>query len=97
MVRCFLRSNSRLEVITDLTEFDDDIEKQEKVVWLDMLMPTPAEIAFVESTFGIDFPTKQESEEIEISSRYWEEDKKIEINSFFLITNEDSAHNVAVS
>lgn len=97
MVRCFLRNNNKLEVITDLDEFDNDEDKQSKVVWLDMLMPTTEEIAFVEETFGIDFPTKQESEEIEISSRYWEEDKKIEINSFFLITNEESAHNETVS
>jgi magnesium transporter len=97
MVRCFLRNNNKLEVITDLNEFYNDEDKQSKVVWLDMLMPTQDEIAFVEETFGIDFPTKQESEEIEISSRYWEEDKKIEINSFFLITNEESAHNETVS
>ena len=97
MIRCFFKNSNRLEVVTDLSEFEEDEDKKSKVVWLDMLLPTPKEIAFVESTFGIDFPTKQESEEIEISSRYWEEDKKIEINSFFLITNEDSAHNETVS
>jgi len=97
MVRCFLKNNNKLEVITDLNEFDNNADKQSKVVWLDMLMPTSEEISFVEKTFGIDFPTKQESEEIEISSRYWEEDKKIEINSFFLISTEESAHNETVS
>jgi len=97
MVRCFLKNNNKLEVITDLNEFDNNPDKQSKVVWLDMLMPTSKEISFVETTFGIDFPTKQESEEIEISSRYWEEDKKIEINSFFLIATEESAHNETVS
>ncbi len=97
MVRCFLRNNNKLEVITDLSEFNNDSDKQSKVVWLDMLMPTSDEITFVETTFGIDFPTKQESEEIEISSRYWEEDKKIEINSFFLITSDEGAHNETVS
>ncbi|MBP1681705.1 MAG: divalent cation transport protein CorA [Proteobacteria bacterium] len=97
MIRCFFRNSNKLEVITDLSEFEDNEDKKSKVVWLDMLLPTSEEIVFVEKTFGIDFPTKQESEEIEISSRYWEEDKKIEINSFFLITNEDSAHNETVS
>ena len=97
MIRCFFRNSNKLEVITDLSEFDDNEDKKSKVVWLDMLLPTTEEIVFVEKTFGIDFPTKQESEEIEISSRYWEEDKKIEINSFFLITNEESAHNETVS
>ena len=97
MIRCFFRNSNKLEVITDLSEFDDNEDKKSKVVWLDMLLPTSEEIVFVEKTFGIDFPTKQESEEIEISSRYWEEDKKIEINSFFLISNEEGAHNETVS
>lgn len=97
MIRCFFKNSNKLEVVTDLSEFDGDEDKKSKVVWLDMLLPTSDEITFVEKTFGIDFPTKQESEEIEISSRYWEEDKKIEINSFFLITDEENAHNETVS
>ncbi|AFL68944.1 magnesium/cobalt transporter CorA [Sulfurospirillum barnesii] len=97
MIRCFFRNSNKLEVITDFNDFYEDEDKKDKVVWLDMLLPTHAEISFVEETFGIDFPTKQESEEIETSSRYWEEDKKIEINSFFLISNEEGAHNETVS
>ena len=97
MIRCFFRNSNKLEVITDLEAFEANEDKKSKVVWLDMLHPTSEEISFVENTFGIDFPTKQESEEIETSSRYWEEDKKIEINSFFLISNEEGAHNETVS
>ena len=81
MIRCFFRNSNKPEVITDLEAFEANEDKKSKVVWLDMLHPTSEEISFVENTFGIDFPTKQESEEIETSSRYWEEDKKIEINS----------------
>lgn len=97
MIRCFFRNSNKLEVITDLEAFEANDDKKSKVVWLDMLLPTHEEISFVENTFGIDFPTKQESEEIETSSRYWEEDKKIEINSFFLISNDEGAHNETVS
>lgn len=97
MIRCFFRNSNKLEVITDLEAFEANEDKKSKVVWLDMLHPTSEEISFVENTFGIDFPTKQESEEIETSSRYWEEDKKIEINSFFLISNDEGAHNETVS
>jgi len=97
MIRCFFRNSNKLEVITDLEAFEANEDKKSKVVWLDMLLPTREEIVFVEHTFGIDFPTKQESEEIEISSRYWEEDKKIEINSYFLISNDEGAHNETVS
>ena len=97
MIRCFFRNSNKLEVITDLEAFEANEDKKSKVVWLDMLHPTSEEMSIVENTFGIDFPTKQESEEIETSSRYWEEDKKIEINSFFLISNEEGAHNETVS
>ena len=97
MIRCFFRNSNKLEVITDLEAFEVNEDKKSKVVWLDMLLPTREEITFVENTFGIDSPTKQETEEIEISSRYWEEDKKIEINSFFLISNDEGAHNETVS
>ena len=97
MIRCFFRNSNKLEVITDLEAFEANEDKKSKVVWLDMLHPTHEEISFVETTFGIVFPTKQESEEIETSSRYWEEDKKIEINSYFLISNDEGAHNETVS
>jgi magnesium transporter len=97
MIRCFFKNSNKLEVITDLNAFESNEDKINKVVWLDMLHPSLEEIRFVESTFGIDFPTKQESEEIETSSRYWEEDKKIEINSYFLISTDEGAHNETVS
>ena len=97
MIRCFFKNSNKLEVITDLGIFEANEDKKNKVVWLDMFLPTKEEIGFVEKTFGIDFPNKQESEEIETSSRYWEEDKKIEINSYFLIANEEGAHNETVS
>jgi magnesium transporter len=47
--------------------------------------------------FDMKFPTKQESEEIELSSRYWEENNRIEINSYFLINDNNSAFNETVS
>ncbi|SNB44718.1 magnesium/cobalt transporter CorA [Geobacter sp. DSM 9736] len=54
------------------------------VVWLDLVAPTSAEIALVEESFGVELPNKQESEEIEFSSRYWEEEEGITINTSFL-------------
>ncbi|MFA6629752.1 MAG: magnesium/cobalt transporter CorA, partial [Sulfuricurvum sp.] len=77
------------------SELDGDVI--EKVIWIDMLMPTYDEIVFIENTFNIKFPTKQETEEIEISSRYWEENDRIEINSYFLVTADRNPHNETVS
>ncbi len=62
-----------------------------------MISPSIEEVKTVESIFNIKFPTKQESEEIELSSRYWEEDNRIEINSYFLINHDNAALNETVS
>ena len=42
-------------------------------LWLDLIEPTPEEEKLVESTFGIDVPTREEMREIEASSRLYEE------------------------
>jgi magnesium transporter len=78
-----------------MSDLDGDVI--DRVIWIDMLMPTHDEIIFIENTFGIKFPTKQETEEIEISSRYWEENDKIEINSYFLISSNQHSFNETVS
>ncbi|MBX0310502.1 MAG: magnesium/cobalt transporter CorA, partial [Sulfurihydrogenibium sp.] len=43
------------------------------------------------------FPSFQEREDIEISSRYWEEEDSITINTYFLIREEENAFNDTVS
>ena len=53
-------------------------------IWVDLQEPTNAEIAKVEEFFNIKFPTRQQQEEIEISSRYLEDSGIIKINSTFL-------------
>jgi magnesium transporter len=46
----------------------------EQVVWIDLLNPTPAEEAKVEKALKIDVPTREEQQEIEVSSRLYQED-----------------------
>lgn len=95
MIKCFVKHENAIALIDTMSELSGDII--EKVIWIDMLVPTYDEIIFIENTFGIKFPTKQETEEIEISSRYWEESDRIEINSYFLVTSGDNPHNETVS
>lgn len=45
-----------------------------KVVWLDLLEPTPEEVDLVERFAGIALPTRAEMNEIELSSRLYHED-----------------------
>ena len=43
-------------------------------VWIDLLNPTPEEEKLVETTLKIDIPTREELQEIEASSRLYQED-----------------------
>lgn len=45
----------------------------ESVIWIDLLEPTPEEERLVETTFGIDVPTREEMKEIETSARLYED------------------------
>lgn len=55
-----------------------------KIIWVDLINPTPEERQQVERTFDIELFTKQESEEIESSSKYVEMEVEIGINMNFL-------------
>ena len=96
MINCFIKKGNRLNVIEGVNAFENN-EDRNSVIWIDMVTPSLEEIKAVETTFDINFPTKQESEEIELSSRYWEEDNRIEINSYFLINDNGHASNETVS
>ncbi len=96
MISCYVKKGNRLTVVEGV-EYLSDIEDRKSVIWIDMLFPTNEEVKAVEAIFDIEFPTKQESEEIELSSRYWEEANRIEINSYFLINDSKEPVNETVS
>lgn len=47
--------------------------------WIDLLSPTPSETKTIESALGLEFPTKEEMQEIEVSSRLYQDN-----GAFFL-------------
>ena len=96
MINCYIKKQHRLTVV-DGVEYLNNIEDRKSVIWIDMFTPTLQEVKTVENIFSIEFPTKQESEEIELSSRYWEEGNRIEINSYFLINDKKDPVNETVS
>jgi len=96
LINCYLKKGNKLTVVEGI-EFLDTNEDKNSVIWIDMLLPTIDEIKAVEHMFDMKFPTKQESEEIELSSRYWEENNRIEINSYFLVNENNQASNETVS
>jgi magnesium transporter len=68
MIKAFVVDRERLHVVDDLTAHKDN------VVWADLLSPSKDEEALVESWIGAGVPTREEMEEIEISSRLYVED-----------------------
>lgn len=45
-----------------------------EALWIDLLDPTPAEVALVQGSIGVELPTRSEMQEIEVSSRLYTED-----------------------
>lgn len=80
MVTCYIRDGSHYTT-SALSELSDSAP-----VWFDMYQPTADEINEVETRFDIKLPTKHEREEIELSSRYWEDERSILINAYFFVS-----------
>ncbi len=79
MIRIFQLPQYSQEKVFSLSE----AENIERAVWIDLQNPTPTEIKEVEEFYKITFPTRQQQEEIETSSRYLENSGMIKINSTF--------------
>nr|BAU79768.1 putative magnesium and cobalt transporter CorA [uncultured Aquificaceae bacterium] len=73
------------------------VEDKSNILWIDIYNPTEEEIKWVVDNFKLEFPSVHEREDIEISSRYWEEEDSITINTFFLIREGENAFNETVS
>src|SRR5262245_49804730 len=67
MIKAFVVDNGRLRVADSL------LDNRDQVVWADLLAPTKDEEAAIESWIGVGIPTREEMEEIEISSRLYVE------------------------
>jgi magnesium transporter len=65
MIKGYAAQNGRLRPIEDV------LGHLHEALWLDLLSPTADEEAAVETTLAIDLPTREEMEEIEVSSRLY--------------------------
>lgn len=97
MVKVYTFIEGRLKIYELIEYIADGRPSFQDVLWIDMISPTPEEVRVIEKDFEIEFPSKQETEEIEISSRFWESDKDITINSYFLIVEGEAVHNETVT
>ena len=69
MIRGFVPHDGRLKVA------EDPLKSLDSALWIDLVEPTDAEEATLESHFGIDIPTREEMRAIEISSRLYHENE----------------------
>lgn len=85
MLRCFIQEIDRLVE----TECPASNAADPRVVWLDMLDPTPGEVAQVENYLGIQIPTRDEMAEIELSDRLYQENGAVYMTMTGLSTLEE--------
>lgn len=83
MINIYTKNNQ----VIKYTE-NDDIETLDaaSILWIDLLNPSTAEISKISDGFEVEFPTRQERESIESSSRYWEDSDSISINALFFVS-----------
>jgi len=62
----------------------DELPEWDNFIWLDIQNGSTQDIAAIEEKFKISFPTKQQQEEIEVSSRYSEDEDSIKIVTSFI-------------
>lgn len=84
MIRLFQLPNYSQIKVSSLKEIENFDELKQRVSWIDLQDPSSAQIREVEEFYNISFPTRQQQEEIETSSRYLENSGMIKINSTFV-------------
>ncbi|MFZ9180504.1 MAG: magnesium/cobalt transporter CorA [Rickettsiales bacterium] len=90
MIRIFQLPHYSQTKVLSLKELPNIGDIRNNIAWVDLQEPTIGQIREVEEYFGITFPTKQQQEEIETSSRYLENSGIIKINSTFVNINQNS-------
>lgn len=84
MIRIFQLPNYLQTKVSSLADIENLEEIRENIAWIDLQDPSSEQIKEIEKFYEISFPTKQQQEEIETSSRYLENSGIIKINSTFI-------------
>ncbi|QAR30111.1 magnesium/cobalt transporter CorA [Ornithobacterium rhinotracheale] len=84
MLKLFSKIDGRIVQSAEL-----NAEDKKQVFWVDLIDPTEEEKKKIEQVFNIELFTDQESEEIELSSRYIETEEEIGINMNFTNNKHD--------
>ncbi|MDE1173463.1 MAG: magnesium/cobalt transporter CorA [Parvibaculaceae bacterium] len=85
MITAYVRTNGSLSPIS----VDHSGSIPHEAVWIDLVAPSEQEVRLVDEELQIDIPSLEQMEEIEVSSRLYEEDNAIYLTSTVL-TNADT-------
>ena len=83
MVKFYILQDNHI-VIKTLQAVEANIDKS-SIVWVDLFSPSADELKLIAQHYCVEFPTSNEREEIEMSSRYWEDHNSSTINAYFFI------------
>lgn len=92
MLKFFSKSGGEVQQSSQL-----NTEEKDHIFWVDLINPTDEEKKNIEQAFNIELFTDQESEEIELSSRYIESEEEIGINMNFTNNKHDAEYLEPVS
>ena len=80
MITLYNKTGARSATVTDFPA-----ENWSEVLWIDLLDPTPDEIKAVETLEGLSLPTRNEAQEIEISSRLYIENRTLFMTATIMV------------
>src|SRR5712671_3760198 len=80
MLRAYQQQNGGLKAVT----IGEEDSLPPNAIWLDLLNPTLEERRKVDRTLGVEMPTRADMEEIEISSRLYQEDQTLFMTAMVL-------------
>ena len=87
MIKFFYKQGTEVLLSQQLAELAT--VGRENILWIDLVVPTGEEKRTVEALLGVEIQSRAEAEEIESSSRYYEEDDSIFLNTNFLSPSGD--------
>ena len=88
MITIYLKQYNKIVRNADIHLFDD--LGYDDILWIDLLNPTIKEQKAVENFMEINLQTRQQAEEIESTSKYFETENAIFSNSNFFLKSDDT-------
>ena len=95
MIQIFYKENGKVEISQDL-KFLDELGMDD-LLWVDLYSPDGEEKRTVEAFLDTSLSSRAQAEEIESSSRYFETETTVSVNTNFLIPGPDDYSMEAVS